>query len=296
MAYRFVIEKLLTAQVSSHADIAARLIEHLVKRKRHYDDVVLPALRDITDAPPPDRGFEGAWNATADQLLAAFEDLLGLMSDARQQGVPALQARPGRSPGQKLDLSLTPPSSTDRQEVAMTLHVMHDGLRRAARDASDELGRLVAWLGVCADPAAQDFAEQMKQLASQLRPTGVPAGPYAPSDVEVQGPPGHVRLMNPYDVDVVASFQPDVDLLTTVLKVLPSNSAGQPSLGPLSRNVDVVVPATGAAADPMLRATFVVRGQNPDEARQYAQSLLDRARLQLDLPEPIAVRLDARER
>lgn len=295
MLYRFVIEKMLTAQVSSHADIAARLLDHLVKRKRHYDESILPALRTMTEAPPPDRGLEGAWNATADQLLAASEDLLQLMADARQQGVPALQARTGRSAGQKLDLTLAPPTSATPREIAATLYVMNDGLKRAARDASDELGRLVAWLGACDDPAAQDFVEQMKALASQLRPANVAPGPHAPSNVEVEGPPGHVALMKHYEVHVVAGFGPDVDLLADVLDVLPSDPAGQPSLGPQSKDVDVVVPATGDDERPSLRATFAARGQNPDEAEQYALSLFDRARAQLGLPEPSGLTVDARE-
>jgi hypothetical protein len=139
VAHRFVIEKLLTAQVASHADIAARLLEHLVARKRHYDEVVLPGLRRLTDVPPPDRTLEGAWNATASQLLATASDLLHLMEDARAQGGPNLQ-RSGRSAGPKLDLSLTPPTSADSREIALTLYVMQDGLRHAARDPAMRSG------------------------------------------------------------------------------------------------------------------------------------------------------------
>jgi hypothetical protein len=58
--YRFVIEALLTAQVSSHADISARMPEHLVARKQHYDKVVIPGLRGMGAAGPEDRKLMGA--------------------------------------------------------------------------------------------------------------------------------------------------------------------------------------------------------------------------------------------
>jgi len=176
VAYRFIIEKLLTAQVASHADIAAWLLEYLVARKGHYDEVVLPALRRMTDVPAPDRTLEGAWNATAAQLLATASDLLRLMEDARAQGVPNLQ-RSRRQAGPKLDLTLSPPTSADPQEIAITLHVMQDGLRRAAQDVSDEIGRLNAWLGVCADPAARELVEQLAKLAAEIRPAKASPGP-----------------------------------------------------------------------------------------------------------------------
>lgn len=294
MAYRFVIEKLLTAQVSSHADIAARLLDHLVRRKRHYDELVMPTLRAMTNAPPPDRGLEGAWNATADQLLAASDDLLQLMTDARQQGGPALRKRTGRSAGPKLDLTLSPPATADERELVVTFYVMNDGLQRAARDVSDELGRLVAWLGACADPVAQEFIQQMKQLASQLRPIGVSPGPYAPSNVELEGPPGHVRLMKRFEVDVSATFGPKVDLLGA-LNRLPSDPTGNPTLGPLSTAVDVIVAAAGEAKPSRLCATFVARGQNPEEAQQYAHSTFDRQRAHLGLPETVATTVETRE-
>lgn len=296
MAYRFVIEKLLTAQVSSHADIAGRLLDHLVKRKQHYDEVVLPALRKLTAVPPPDRTIEGAWNATAAQLLAASDDLLALMDDARSQGVPNLQVRTGRSAGPKLDLTLTPPSSFDPQEIALTIHVMQDGLGRAARDASDEIDRLIAWLEVCADPVAQDFVGQLKQLGSQLRPVSVPPGPYAPGSVEAAGPPGHIALLLNYEVDIVASFEPEVDLLARVLEVLPSDASGRPSLGPLAESVDVTVPIAGASDGPAFRATYAARGQNSDEARQYALGLFGRACSELALPESVGLTANVRAR
>lgn len=295
MAYRFVIEKLLTAQVSTHADIAARLLDHLVKRKRHYDEVVLPALREMIAVPPPDRTIEGAWNATVAQLLAASADLLRLMEDARAQGVPNLRKRTGRSAGPKLDLTLTPPSSFDPREIAITLHVMQDGLGRAARDASDEINRLIAWLEVCADPAAQNLVEQLKQLGMQLRPVGVPPGPYAPGNVEAAGPPGHIALLLDFEVDIVATFKPEIDLLDRVLQVLPSDASGRPSL-PLALGVDVTIPIADAPERSAFRATYAARGQNPDEARQYALGLFRRACSELALPEAVEVTVNIRAR
>ncbi|MCW2984741.1 MAG: hypothetical protein JWR63_2311 [Conexibacter sp.] len=294
MAYRFVIEKVLTAQVSSHADIAARLLEHLVKRKEHYDKVVLPPLRAMTNVPPPDRTIEGAWNATADQLLAASADLLALMRDAQAQGSKNLQKRTGRSAGQKLDLTLTAPSSPSPEETVLTLQVMRDGLGRAARDASDEIDRLVAWLGPCEDPVARDFVAQMQRLAGQIRPTGFPPGPHAPTNVEASGPPGHVALMSRFAVDLVACFAPNVDLLLSVLNVLPSDQEGRASLGPLAENVDVVVPTAGDRTSSALHATYTARGQNEDEACQYALGLFERSRDEFSLPSPAHLTATAR--
>lgn len=267
VAYRFVIEKLLTAQVATHADMAARLRENLVSRKAHYDEVVLPALRQLTNVPPPDRRLEGAWNVTAAQLRAAADDLLVLMADARAQGAPNLQ-RSGRQAGQKLDLSLRPPTSGNPAEIALTLRVMHDGLRRAARDVSDEIGRLTAWLGVCADPAAQDFVGQLAKLAAEIRPGEAPAGPYAPGQVEATGPSGHVALLRNYEVDVAAAFGPDVDLIALVLDRLTTNASGRAKFGPLSESVDVIAATTAEPAHSELRVTYLSRGQNPDEAAQ----------------------------
>lgn len=295
MAYRFVIEKLLTAQVASHADIAARLLEHLVARKRHYDEVVLPALRRMTDVPPPDRTLEGAWNATAAQLLAAASDLLHLMEDARAQGVPNLQ-RTGRSAGPKLDLTLRPSTSADPREVALTLHVMQDGLRRAARDVSDEIGRLNAWLGVCADPAAREFVEQLAKLAAEIRPAEAPAGPYAPSQVEAAGPPGHVALLRNFGVEVTAVFEPEVDLIALVFQRLPSDSSGLPRFGPLSDSVDLDAARTADPEVATLRVSYSARGQDRAEASQYAVDAFRRTCSELALPEPVRLAAEPRER
>jgi hypothetical protein len=295
VSYRFVIEKLLTAQVASHADIAARLLEHLVARKRHYDEVVLPALREMNELPPPDRALEGAWNATAAQLLAAANDLLRLMEDARAQGVPNLQRR-GRSAGPKLDLTLGPPTSADPREVAATIYVMQDGLRGAARDVSDEIGRLNAWLGVCADPAAREFVEQLAKLAAEIRPDNAPPGPYAPGQVELAGPRDHVALMRSYEVEIVAAFEPDVDLIELVLRRLPAGSPGPPRFGALSDGVDVVAATTADAEFSTLRVTYSSRGKNPEEATQYAIDAFKRTCSELALPEPVRLAADSRER
>jgi hypothetical protein len=57
---------------------------------------------------------------------------------------------------------------------------MMNGLMHAARDAADQLGRLLGWLSRVADPGALAFASELERLGAQLRPPGMPPGPYAP--------------------------------------------------------------------------------------------------------------------
>jgi hypothetical protein len=73
-------------------------------------------------------------------------------------------------------------------EIQLTLHVMWDGLRGAARDAADQIDRLNAWLTKCAGPAAQRFSEQMVALAKGLRPPGTPPASMHPAELTWQAP------------------------------------------------------------------------------------------------------------
>jgi hypothetical protein len=282
VAYRFVIEPLFTAQVATHADISARLIENFIRRKRQYDEVVMPALRKMGIAPPEDRILEGAWNAVAAQLQSTEADLLQLMEDAREQGTEVLRSRRGRTGGPEIDLSLTAPSSTDSAEVAATVYVMFDGIRGAARDAADEIGRLTPWLSRCADPVAAEFVDQLEELAGQLRPPNVPPGPYAPGEVEANGPAEHAALMSPYKVTFVDCFGPHPDLMD----LLPGGDGAAPDFGPLAEEMSF---AEDSATDPALftlSVTYPAAGQNDEEARRFASELYERDRSQHSLPEP----------
>lgn len=161
-----------------HADVAARLIDNFVRRREHYDSVI-GAMRERGIAAPEDRKLAGLLNAMASQLLATRDDLLRLMEDAKQQGTENLR-RMGRSAGPNPDTSLTAPDSANPDEVAATVYVMWDGLKHAARDAADQIDRLVGWLSRVNDPEAATFTEQLRRMAGQLRPPGMPPGPYAP--------------------------------------------------------------------------------------------------------------------
>ena len=286
IAFRFVIEPMYTAQVSTHADIAGRMLEHLVKRKEHYDNVVIPGLRGMGAAGPEDRMLAGAWNATASQLLSAQDDLLRLMEDATAQGSENLQRQVGRVAGPKLDLSLKAPPSPTPGEITATVYVMWDGLRRAAGDAGDQINRLKAWLSECADPVAQEFVHQLSALVNQIRPQDAPPGPYAPGPVEAAGPSGHTALLHGYTVEVVARFRPEVDLMKAIFDDLPSKPSAVPDFGPLAESVDVGVGTTSDPGAPTLAVTYPARGQNEDEARRFALALFERDRSEHALPEP----------
>jgi hypothetical protein len=271
--------------VAIHADIAARLLENFVKRKQHYDDAVIPAIRDIGSAGAEDRVLEGAWNAIASQLLSTQDELLRLMEDAKTQGTEALQRR-GRQAGPKLDLTLTPPSSADPREVAATLYVMWDGLRGAARDAADELDRLIAWLSRCADPVAAQFVVQLSALAGQLRPPNVPPGPYAPGPVEIDGPRQHAALMSRYGVTVVAAFKAQVELMNIMSGSLPEKSFGAPDFGPLAKDMNVKEDTTFDPPLFTLTVSYPAGGQGDEQARQFALELFKRDCDRHSLPEP----------
>ena len=295
IAYRFVIEPLYTAQVATQADIAARMLEYLVKRKQHYDNVVIPGLRGIGAAGPEDRKLEGAWNATASQLLSVQDDLLRLMEDARAQGSKNLLQQMGRVAGPKLDLSLTPPALPNQLEIMATLYVMWEGLRGVARDAGDQIGRLNAWLSECADPVARAFVEQLAALATQIRPQDAPPGSYAPGPVEATGPSGHTALLQGYRVNVVARFNPQVDLMRAIFEDLLSKPSGDPDFGPLAASVDVRVGTTSDPKPPTLTVTYPARGQTADEASRFALALFERDRSRHALPEPEMLTANAGE-
>jgi hypothetical protein len=148
---------------------------------------------------------------------------------------------------------------------------------------------------VCADPATAEFAEQLAKLAAEIRPTEAPPGPYAPGQVEATGPPGHVELLRSYEVVVAAVFESDVDLLELVLQRLPSGSSGRPSFGSLAQSVDVAAATTADSEPSTLRVTYSSRGQNPEEATQYAVDDFNRTCSELALPSPANVSADARE-
>lgn len=295
IAFHFVIEPLYTAQVSSQADVAARMLEHLVKRKQHYESAVIPALRGMGAAGPEDRMLAGAWSATASQLLSTRNDLLQLMEDARAQGSENLQQRAGRVAGPELDLSLTPPSSANPVEIKATLYVMWDGLRGAARDAGDQLNRLNAWLSQCADPVARAFVEQLSALAIEVRPQDAPPGPYAPGPVETGGPTGHTALMRGYTVEVVASFKSEVDLMQVIFGRLPSKPSGVPNFGQLAEDVNVEVGTTSDTQPPNLTVTYPARGQNAEEACRFAVALFERDCSRHSLPDPKTLTTNTQE-
>jgi hypothetical protein len=282
MAYRFVIEPMFTAQVATHAHLSARMIENFVNRKRHYDDDVMPAFRKMGIAPPEDRVLEGAWNAIAAQLLAAQADLIQLMEDAKQQGTEVLRSRRGRTAGPKLDLSLTAPSSESPAQVAATAYVMLDGMRGAARDATDEIGRLTPWLSECADPAVGEFVDQLEGLAAQLRPQNIAPGPYAPGDVEANGPPQHAALMSAFKVTFVESFGPHPELM----ELLPGGDHAAPGFGPLAENMSFAEDSATEPALFTLSVTYPAAGQNDEEARRFASELFERDRNRHSLPRP----------
>ena len=228
----------------------------------------------------------GAWNATASQLLSAQDDLLRLMEDARAQGSENLSKQTGRMAGPKLDLSLKPPSFPSSGEIAATLYVMWDGLRRAATDAGDQINRLNAWLSECADPVSQEFVHQLSALVTQIRPQDAPPGPYAPGPVEAAGPAGHTALLHGYTVEIAARFRPEVDLIKTIFDGLPSTPSGLPDFGPLAVNVEVGLATTSAPEAPTLAVTYPARGQNADEAGRFALALFERDRSGHAMAEP----------
>jgi hypothetical protein len=173
---------------------------------------------------------------------------------------------------------------------------MQDGLRRAARDVSDEIGRLNAWLGVCADPAARELVEQLAKLAAEIRPAKASTGPYAPGQVEAAGPPGHVALLHNYEVEIAAVFEQELDLLALVLQRLCTDSSGRPRFGPLSESVDVAAATTADPETSTLLVMYASRGQNATEATQYAVDAFNRTCSELALPEPVRVAADPRMR
>lgn len=128
--------------------------------------------------PESDRRLEGLSNATESQMLAFARDLHELASNAKQQGSDALKAIQG--PQTTTDTTLKAPDPSDPRQVAAAFVVMTNRLLHGARDAADETQRLVLSTSKVADPATRAFAIQLADFAKQLRPPGMPPGPYAP--------------------------------------------------------------------------------------------------------------------
>lgn len=77
---RIVIEPMLSAQVVAHADLSARLIENFVKRRRHYDEVVILEMRAMPVALSARVRVRRVQAATADSIRTGVQSFWALLS------------------------------------------------------------------------------------------------------------------------------------------------------------------------------------------------------------------------
>jgi hypothetical protein len=135
-------------------------------------------MRESSQAPPVDPRLRGLSSALGSQVLAVATDLWKLVDDAREQGRDVLGNI--RSPQSTADTSLKAPDISDAPRAGLTMFVMVQGLMRHARDAADQIQRLLVPLSAVADPACLVFASQLDEFSRQIRPSNAPPGPYAP--------------------------------------------------------------------------------------------------------------------
>lgn len=172
---RFRIPEEASATVHVHAALAVKRIRSLELYLQGYTER-LAAFREQRTGRPPAPVLP-VQLATIDQLEATRRDLVQLAQNAQETGTEALkQGNP--SPEPKIDLMEI--SGSTPEEMMATVYVIRDRIMREARDAADQLARLIEALDNVADAEVLLFAGELGRLAKGLRPPGAPPGPYAP--------------------------------------------------------------------------------------------------------------------
>jgi hypothetical protein len=152
-------------------------LSNLLDRLDHYESV-LRDIGDLVDSPPADRDLVARWHALESQMQATVDELTLLADEAREQGRDVLKTL--RTTAPRADRTLQAPRSSNPLDIAITHHVIVTAAAHSARDAAEQIQRLVEPMSKIADPALLIFSGRLAELAIQLRPPGMDPGPYAP--------------------------------------------------------------------------------------------------------------------
>jgi len=175
---RFRVPAEVSAQVHTHAMLAAKLLHSLELYSDGYTSM-MHSLGDETERPVSVELAEARARRSQifDRLAATRRDLIDLAVDALATGTENLRKlRMSVEPDIQL---MAPPDPSDPVALTTSMYVIRDRLKREARDASDQLGRLIGVLDGVADPAVLTLSNQLQRLATGLRPPDMPPGPYA---------------------------------------------------------------------------------------------------------------------